>query len=79
MGAHSIFVVENHFRNSGIQNNLDFCSNAFLEEHGHNVAGRPIAKKLALSSAWIRRLFVVGNAVFFDEFEKIVWSKSSQG
>ena len=53
MDAHTIIVVASYFGDSGIQNNLDFRSSAFLQEHSHNIGSRAIAKKLPSSCAGI--------------------------
>jgi hypothetical protein len=77
-GAKAILTVGSYFSNLRIQEDANFRSSALFQKHRDDVRRRSVAEKLPLGSTGIRMFFVIGDLMFLNELDEIVWSKASQ-
>src|ERR1700722_2246902 len=77
-GAQAILAIESYFSNFRIQEDANLRGVAPLQKHRHDVRSGAVAEKLPFGSAGIGMFFVIGNSMFFDKLDEIVWSKTSQ-
>jgi hypothetical protein len=77
-GAQAILTIESYFSHFRIQEDANFRGVALLQKHRHDIRSGTVAEELPFGSAGIWMFFVIGDSMFFDELDEIVWSKASK-